>query len=132
MNGQESAEIPGLLALTPPRKTARGREHTTLVTYLALSGNTSVTCAEIRQLTSETSSIFYQTTGSLTFAMRAVANELNARLLARNLSTTRQGQQVLGWLVLAAIRENQCTLLLSGPTHVVWVTDGGSRYIHDP
>ena len=132
MNGQESAEIPGLLALTPPRKTARGREHTTLVAYLVLSGNTSVTGAEIRQLTSESSSIFYQTTGSLTFAMRAVANELNARLLARNLSTTGQGQQVLGWLVLAAIRENQCTLLLSGPTHVVWVTDGGSRYIHDP
>jgi hypothetical protein len=132
MNSQESAELPGLLALTPPRKTARGREHTTLVAYLTLSGNASLTGAEIKQLVSETSNLFYQTTGSLTFAMRAVANELNARLLARNLSTTGQGQQVLGWLVLAAIRANQCTLLLSGPTHLVWVTDGGSRHIHDP
>jgi hypothetical protein len=131
-NGQESAEIPGLLAVTPPRKTARGREQCSLVLYLTLAGNAGFTNAEIRQLTSEASMLFYQSTGSLTFAMRNVANDINSKLLARNLSTSGQGQHALGLLALAAIRENQCTLLLSGPTHAVWVTDGQSRHFHDP
>jgi hypothetical protein len=30
------------------------------------------------------------------------------------------------------IRENQCTLLLSGPAHAVWVSDEQSRHIHEP
>ena len=123
--------MPGLLAVTPPRKTARGREHTTLIAYLTLAGNASLSNAEIRQLTNEATGAFYQANGSMTFAMRHTANEINNKLLARNLSATGQGQQLLGWLVLAAIRENQCTLLLSGPTHAVWVTDGASRHIHD-
>ncbi|HEX5808906.1 MAG TPA: hypothetical protein VFY25_09590 [Anaerolineales bacterium] len=130
-NGQESPEIPGLLAVTPPRKTARGREQTSLIVYLTLSGNSALPNAELRQLTHDAVGVFHQSPGSMTFAMRAVANEINARLLARNLSHAGQGQQVVGWLVLAAIRENQCTLLLSGPTHAVWVTDGGSRHVHD-
>ena len=34
--------------------------------------------------------------------------------------------------MLASLREAQCTLLLSGPTHAVWVSEGQSRHIHDP
>jgi hypothetical protein len=124
--------MPGLLAVTPPRKTARGREHTTLVAYLAFGSNAPVSTAEVRQLINEAAGVFYQATGSLTFALRNTANDINAKLLSRNLSTAGQGQQVLGLLILAAIRENQCTLLLSGPAHAVWVTDGASRHIHDP
>jgi len=64
--------------------------------------------------------------------MRHAAEDINSKLLARNLSTRSRGQYVLGLLTLVAIREHQCTLLLSGPVHAVWVTDGGSRHIHDP
>lgn len=124
--------MPGLLAVTPPRKTARGREHTTLVIYLTPSGNASLTNTEIKQLTSNAASLFYQSPGSLTFAMRSVATDLNDKLLARNLSVAGKGQQTLALLVLTAIRENQCTLLLSGPAHAVWVTDGASRHIYEP
>ena len=124
--------MPGLLAVPPPRKTARGREHTTLVAYLTFASNAPVSTAEVRQLINEAAGVFYQATGSLTFALRNTANDINAKLLSRNLSTAGQGQQVLGLLILAAIRENQCTLLLSGPAHAVWVTDGASRHIHDP
>jgi len=35
-NGLESADLPGLLAMTPPRKTARGREKDNLIIYLML------------------------------------------------------------------------------------------------
>lgn len=124
--------MPGLLAITPPRKAARGREQNSLILYLAPSGNISLTHSELMQLTQEAASVFYQSPGSLTSAMRNAANDINSKLLARNLSTAGQGQHVLGLLVLAALRENQCTLLLSGPTHAVWVTDGGARHVYEP
>jgi len=131
-NGQELAEIPGLLALTPPRKTARGRERDSFVAYLMLSGNTTFSNAEFKQLTSDAAGLFYQSAGPLTSAMRKAADQINSKLLERNLTTTSRGQYALGLLVLAAIRENQCTLLLSGPTHAVWVSEGQSRHIHEP
>lgn len=124
--------MPGLLAVTPPRKTARGREQNSLIAYLTLSGNTPLSTSEITQLTGEAVNLFYQSPGSLTSAMRNAASDINAKLLASNLATASHGQHVLGLLVLAALRENQCTLLLSGPTHAVWVTDGGARHIYEP
>ena len=88
--------MPGLLAVTPPRKSARGREQNSLIVYLTLSGNTPLSTAEISQLTNDAAGLFYQSPGSLTSAMRSAANDINARLLARNLATASQGQHVLG------------------------------------
>jgi len=124
--------MPGLLALTPPRKTARGRERDSFVAYLMLSGNTTFSNAEFKQLTNDAAGLFYQSPGPLTSAMRKAADQINFKLLERNLTTTGRGQYGLGLLVLAAVRENQCTLLLSGPTHAVWVSEGQSRHIHEP
>lgn len=125
-------ELPGFLAVTPPRRTARGREHDNLLAYLMLSGNAPLSAVELRSLLNNTATAFYQTTGSLTFAMRKVAESINAALLERNLATTGRGQYALGYLVLGVVRAEQCTLLLSGPTHAVWVSEGKSRHIHDP
>jgi len=131
-NGQEFADLPGLLAVAPPRKTARGRDKDCLILYLMLAGNADFSTAEVRQLTSNAANQFYQTAGSLTSAMRRMTESINTALLERNLSTTGRGQYALGSLVLAVIRENQCTLSLSGPAHVVWVTEGAQRHIFDP
>lgn len=124
--------MPGLLALIPPRKTARGRERDHFIAYLMLSGKTSLSSAELMQLTNDAASSFYQAHGPLTSAMRKAADQINAKLFERNRSATSQGEYALGLLVLAVIRENQCTVLLSGPTHAVWVSDGQSRHIHEP
>lgn len=131
-NGQEFADLPGLLSVAPPRKTARGRNNDSLVLYLMLSGNAEFSTAEIKQLTSNAANLFYQTPGSLTSAMRKTAESINNVLLERNLSTTSRGQYALGLLVLAVIRDNTCTLSLNGPAHVAWVSDGQQRHIHDP
>ncbi len=37
-NGQDLPEIPGLYAVTPPRRTARGRDGDILALYLTLTG----------------------------------------------------------------------------------------------
>jgi len=124
--------MPGLLALVPPRKTARGRERDNFIVYLMLSGNTTFSAAEFMQMTNDAAGVFYQSPGPLTSAMRKAVDQINARLLERNRTTTGRGQYALGLLVLAVIRENQCTLLLSGPTHAVWVSDGQSRHVYEP
>ena len=50
-NGQEFADLPGLLAVAPPRKTARGRDKDSLILYLMLAGNAEFSTAEVKQLT---------------------------------------------------------------------------------
>ena len=99
--------MPGLLAVTPPRKTARGRERDSFLAYLMLSGNATFSTAEFKQLTGDAANIFYQSPGPLTSAMRRAADQINARLLERNLTTTSRGQYALGFLVLADVREGQ-------------------------
>lgn len=132
INGQESADLPGLLALTPSRKAARGREKDNLILYLMLSGNTEISIAELAQINHNAGDVFYQSPGSLTSALRKTAEHINAALLERNLSTSGRGQYALGLLALAVARESQLTLLLSGPAHAVWVGEGQSRHIFDP
>ena len=132
LNGQDLAELPGLLALTPPRKTARGREKDSLILYLMLAGNATFAATEIDTLNRKAATTFYQSAGPLTSAMRRAAESINAALLERNLSTTGRGLYALGFLALVVVREAQCTLLLNGPTHVIQVSDGKARHIHDP
>jgi len=132
LNNQELPTLPGLLALTPPRKTARGREHDRLIVYLVLTGNATFSTAEYLRLTSQTASRFYETPGALTSAMRAAADTLNQALLERNMETTSRDRYVLGLLVLAALRGTQCTFLQSGPTHIYSLSGEAAQHTHDP
>src|SRR5687768_15208728 len=96
-----------------------------------LSGNAPLSNSELKELNNKVVALFYQSAGTLTSAMRKVTESINTALLERNRSTTGRGQYALALLVLAVVRESQCTLLLSGPTHAVWVSEGRSRHIHD-
>ncbi|GAB4503044.1 MAG: hypothetical protein Fur0043_00360 [Anaerolineales bacterium] len=132
LNNQELPALPGLLAMTPPRKTARGRENDRLVVYLVLSGQAALSTAEYLQLTSLTASRFFETPGALTSAMRAAAEALNHALLERNLAASGSGQSVAGWLSLAVLRAQNCTMLQSGSTHTFLVGREGLRQWYDP
>ncbi len=124
--------MPGLLAMTPPRKKARVREQDRLVVYLLLTGNASFPSTEYTKIASDAANKFYESTGSLTNALRLAAEFINQTLLDRNMSTSGRGQYAIGWLTLAALRESQCTLLLNGPMHVYWLGQNGARHIHEP
>ncbi|RME87514.1 MAG: hypothetical protein D6770_09170 [Anaerolineae bacterium] len=130
-DGQELPTLPGLLALNPPRRAARGRERDHLVVFLALTGNAPISTGEYIHLAAQTGEAFYQAGGSLTSALRAAAETLNQALLERNMRTTGHGQYTIGHLVLGALRDGRLFLLLSGQTHVFWVGRQGARHIHD-
>jgi hypothetical protein len=80
----------------------------------------------------DAANIFYQTAGPLTSALRTAADLVNKTLLERNITTSGHGQYAVGWLSLAAFREAQCTLSLSGPMHVYWFGQKEMRHIHEP
>jgi len=131
IHGQEAPALPGLLALAPPRKTARGREQDRLVLYLLLTGNATFSSAEYTKLAEDAGATFHQTAGPLTSALRAVAGFINQTLLDRNLSTSGRGQYAIGWLALMAVRDTQCTFLLSGPMHA-YLLGQEARHIFEP
>ena len=132
INGQELPSLPGLLVLTPPPNAARMRAQDRLLAYLLLTGNAVFSSSEYLQVAQDAANIFYQTSGSLTNALRAAAEYVNKTLLDRNMSTSGRGQYANGWLTLAALRDAQCTVSISGPMHVFWFGHEESRHIHEP
>ena len=124
-------QIPGLLAVLPPKRAARGREEDRLLIYLTLSGNTPFPSAEYNQVVNRITRRFYQTAGSLTSAIRTTAGELNQSLLNRNLHTTGKGEYVVGRLILGVLRGNQFVFAQCGPAHVFHLTGLEARQIHD-
>ena len=131
ISGQEWPLLPGLLALNPPRKTARGREQDRLLVYMTLAGNVLYSSAEYAQVTAQIAERFYSTSGSLTFGLKTAVESLNGYLAERNMKTTNKGQYTIGALVLAALRGNMLTIVQSGPTHAYWLTGGEARHFHD-
>lgn len=132
IQGQEPGEMPGVLAVHPPRTAARGREQDRLIVYLLLAGNAAVSTSEYRKLAEDVADVFYQTPRAVTSALRAAADSLNKTLLDRNMSTSGRGQYTLAWMVLAVLRESQCIFSINGPMHAYWFGADGSRHTFEP
>lgn len=132
IQGRDQANMPGMLALDPPRNAARGREQDRLIVYLALTGNAAITTGEYRKFAEDAAAAYYQTPRAVTSALRAAADSLNKVLLERNMQTSAQGQYTLAWMALAALRESQCIFSVNGPIHAYWFGANGSRHFFDP
>ncbi len=131
LNGKEQASLPGLMATLPPRKAARIRAQDRVLVYLLATGNAALTTGESVQLASRAAVAFYETPGTLTAALRAAAESINKPLYDRNVTGPGRGQYAAGMLALAALRENQLTLLLSGPMHAYVLGAQGPQHIFD-
>ncbi|MDX9993076.1 MAG: hypothetical protein RBS68_13640 [Anaerolineales bacterium] len=128
---QEIPILPGLLAQNAPKRPARGRENDRLLIYLNLAGNISYTPAEYAQITAKLAERFYQTSGSLTFALKSSIEALNAVLAERNMKTTGQGKYSIGVLVMAALRGELLYIVQAGPTRVHWLSQGATKIFQD-
>jgi hypothetical protein len=131
IKGQEWPQIPGLLAVTPPRHTARGREDDRLILYLTFSGNDPFTTNEYIQTGTQIARQFYHTSGSLTAVIRSLAETLNQSLIDRNLRTTGKGGYIIGRMVVGVLRGSQFVFAQCGPTHVFHLMSETARQFHD-
>ena len=132
LSGNELPSPPGLQAVVPPRRPARGREKDRLIVHLTLGGNAPFSTASYLQLTSVAAEEFYRTSGSVTAALRAAAVAVNGDMLERNLELSGQGRYSVGLLILCALRGNQLYVLEAGTTHVYWMADRERVHIHEP
>ena len=131
IKGQEWPQLPGLLAMLPPRRIARGREEDRLLVYLSFSGNNLFSSSEYNQTAGLLARQFYQTAGSVTSAIRASAETLNQLLVDRNMRNTGNGQYLIGRLILGVLRGSQFVFGQCGPTHVFHLTGKETHQIHD-
>jgi hypothetical protein len=130
--GNLVSDLPDLYAVTPPRRTARGRESDSLIMYLSMTGNSPLAPESQTQLLEQLAHKFYKTTGSLTAAMRSIVEALNLFLLDRNLRSTSQGRQGIGQLLLVALRADTLYLAQCGLVHAFVVTPKDTLHLYDP
>jgi hypothetical protein len=129
--GQEYPELLGLHAAEPPRHSARGRGADRLVFYLAMTGNAPLPPGKRDQVLADLAKLYYATPGSVTTALRVVADELNRLLLERNLRITSSGRQGMGLFTQFVLRDQQVYLAMSGPLQAILITSGEARYFRD-
>ncbi len=132
IGGQEDANMPGVLALTPPKNAARGRETDRLIVYLALAGNSTFTTKEYKKLAEDAAQMYYQTPRAATSALKNAAEFINKTLLEKNISTSASGKYALGYLTLAAFRETQCIFSISGPMQAYIFNQNETKHIFEP
>jgi hypothetical protein len=123
---------PDLYAVTPPRRTARGRETDSLVIYLSMTGNSPLSPETQIQLLEQLAHKFYKTTGSLTAALRTIVDSLNLYLLDRNLRSTSMGRQGIGQLLLVALKADTLYMAQCGNVHAYIITAPETQHLYDP
>ena len=106
--------LPGLIALAAPRRAARGREHDTLILLAGIDGSESSSGGSFNAWLYKKSEIFFQTAGTVTFAVKTFADALNKDLLERNLRRAKNGERMSASLSLAVLRRNMLYLVNFG------------------
>jgi hypothetical protein len=130
--GKDLAELPGLYLAEPPRRTARGRDQDRLLLYLSLTGNAPLSPGKLQQILERLAQTYYKQSGSVTSALRTVADTLNQFLLDRNVRNASTGRQATGWLTLVTLRGSQMYMSQSGPVHAFVVNAQQVQHLYDP
>jgi hypothetical protein len=131
-NGIDNPAFPGFFMATPPRRTARGRANDLLLIYLYLGGNASLEDAQYESILNRLGNDFYKTPGTVTAALKKLAENLNQILLNRNLRATSSGSQSVGLLTTAVLRGDRLTIAHSGPCHAFVVQADEAHHVYDP
>jgi len=94
--GQEYNQIVGVLVEQAARTTHRHRHGDLLALFLSFTGNHNYINEEIDDLTKISSGVFFHAQGSVTHAINLVIEDLNKRVLNRNLDRGYEGIQAEG------------------------------------
>lgn len=124
---REQSDRSVLFASEPPRRAARSRGVDRLILYLMMVGDPIISSNDQKGLLAELAKRFYGTQGSVTSALKVVAEELNRVLLERNRIASERGLQGLGLLSQWVVREEQFYLAQSGAGKAIWITDQGTQ-----
>jgi len=131
-SGQDLAELPGLYLADRPRRAARSRSADQLILFLSFSGGASLPREALDKLLSDLAKTYYKVPGSVTSALREVAESLNGYLFNVNKQNAGSGQPVAGLLSQVVRRGDQIYLAQSGPLHAYLITAEGTVHDYEP
>jgi hypothetical protein len=129
--GQEQPSVLGLYVASPPRKSARFRNRDRLALHLFLDGNAPLPPDQIDQILANLAKTYYKTAGTVTTALRTVAETLNHYLLDRNARNSGTGRQAVGYLSQIVLRDNRLSIAQSGLSHAFLLSSSKVEHIHD-
>jgi hypothetical protein len=109
---QLATAVPGILAHPAPSRPARGRERDFLFVHLTLSGSIDETAVVTQDLLDAISQRFYQTSGSVTNALRQAIINANQLLLRLNLGSSQPTRE--GAITCAALHNGELFTLQVG------------------
>lgn len=105
-HGIPRQSLPGLIAINPPKKCGRGRESDQLIALVHPTGKAELGEEGLSDWLQKKAALFYSSPGSVTNAMRLMAEAINNEWLERNLKKAADGVQVNGSLYLAVLRKD--------------------------
>lgn len=134
--GKTEDTLPGLIAQTPPRKCARGREADHLVALIDLNTQANLPQDALNSWMGKKAALFYATPGSTTNALRVMAESINAELFESHQEDEESTQGISGSLCLAVLRKELVLTLVIGQGRVV-ILDGDAviekeDYVNQP
>ncbi len=134
ISGREQYELPGLLAVSAPRKSERIRAQDLLVIYMRLltSGGKPApfTHAQQKEILSRLAETYFNSVGSVTAGLRMTTARLNDFLLNRNLKAGQEGQ-VVGGLTLAVSHANTLVIAHNGSSHTFFINQEQVQHFDD-
>lgn len=123
--------LPGLIIMNPPKRAARGRESDLLVALITLKGPSSISSESLRSWLEKKCEEYFQTSGTVTFAMRTLVEKINQELLGRNIKRANGGAQLTALLNIAVIKRDQLYLANAGDTRSFFIADQGCMEYRD-
>jgi hypothetical protein len=130
--GTVQPDLPGLLAMIPPRRAGRGRSQDHLVMHLSLQGNAPLSPKAQGKLLDSLGQTYFKAGGSSTAGMRTVSESLNQSLFSRNQRGSTRGMRSLGIFTLAVFRTQNLFLAQCGAAHALLIQATGFQHFHDP
>jgi hypothetical protein len=122
-NNEERDNLPGLIAMRPLKRTARGRENDQLIAFIMLEGASTISDASLQAWMQKKGEEYYQTAGTVTFALRTMMEKINQEMLERNIKRAKDGAQLTALLSLVVVKRNLLYFASAGGTKSFFVSD---------
>ena len=131
---QDLPDLPGLFVADAniSRRTSRSRKGDLLILHLSLDGTATLTADDQAEVLEVHSQAFFESSGSVTAALRTVCEQMNEFLLDRNREGASRNLQATGFFTAIVVHNGQVYTAQSGPNHVFTVHAVTAQHLHDP
>ena len=119
---KERQHIPGAVVMAAPRGAHRHRREDLLAILLDISGDHHYTNNEIHELAEGAANAFFREQGSVTRAMQQACNDVNRRIMERNLSSAYEGIRAGGTIGIAVLHKGWLFVCLFGCINVFLIS----------